>query len=251
MINGCYLKIIYLIFNMPAPTPPSYMAYDRTIVVFSPDGRLLQVEYARQMVKNGTTAVGIRASNSVILATVRIAMPLAVIESYKKIYEIDDHVGAVSSGSLADGRELAKLARIRAQINRVTYGEPISIPTLTMYICDRKHLVTQYAGVRPYGVGLLIGGVDSSGPRLFETEPSGTMIEWQAQAIGRGAEKAKRVLQRGYKAGLSDEQALKLAIQSLKEGEKDVTAQTVEMAIVRANGIEKISTKRIQTLFRS
>jgi proteasome alpha subunit len=221
------------------------MAYDRTIVVFSPDGRLLQVEYARQMVKNGTTAIGIRTADSVILASVRIAMPLAVLESYKKIYEIDSHVATVSSGSLADARELAKLAQVRAQINRITYGEPISILSLATYICDRKHLVTQYAGVRPYGVGLLIGGVDKTGPRLFETEPSGTMIEWQAHGIGRGAEKAKKILQKNYKVGLTSEQGLKLAVNVLKECEKDVSPQTIEAVIVRAKGVEKVSPKML------
>ena len=95
---------------MPQPIPQNYMAYDRTIVVFSPDGRLLQVEYARQMVKNGTTSIGLKINNGVLLGSVRIPTPLAVTDSYKKIYEIDDAVAAVSSGSLADARDLVGLA---------------------------------------------------------------------------------------------------------------------------------------------
>jgi proteasome alpha subunit len=221
------------------------MAYDRTIVVFSPDGRLLQVEYARQMVKNGTTAVGVRVKDAIILGTVKMSMPLAVTESYKKIHSIDDHIAVVSSGSLADARYLVESARIKAQINKITYGEPISVATLTTHICNRKHLVTQYAGVRPFGVGLLIGGVDETGPRLYETEPSGTMIEWFAQAIGRGAAKAKAVLNKDYKPDLDVNAGIKLILKSLKKAEKTVNRENVEIAISRKGGAEKIHGEKI------
>ncbi len=225
------------------PQQQNYMAYDRTIVVFSPDGRLLQVEYARQMVKNGTTSIGIRLKNGVLLGSVRIPMPLAVTESHKKIYEIDDSIAAVSSGSLADARDLIGIARIRAQINMITYGEPISISSLTKYISDRKHLVTQYAGVRPYGVGLLVGGVDKTSPTLFETEPSGTMIEWNAQVIGRGAEKARKILVTGYREGMDEKAGIQLLLRALKGGEKSVSSKNVEAVIVKKSGIEKVNFK--------
>ncbi len=218
------------------------MAYDRTIVVFSPEGRLLQVEYARQMVKNGTTSIGIRTKEGVLLAGVKVAPKLAILDSYKKIYQIDDHVAAVISGSLADGRELAELARVRAQINRITYGEPASILSLVTYICDRKHLVTQYAGVRPYGVGMLVGGVDDTGPRLFETDPSGTLMEWQAQAIGRGGDRARKVLTKGWKPGMTREEGLKLLIKAAKEGEKGVGGE-LEVIWITKKGIEKLDVK--------
>lgn len=232
---------------MPQPIPQNYMAYDRTIVVFSPDGRLLQVEYARQMVKNGTTSLGLKIKNGVLLGSVRVHMPLAVTESYKKIYEVDDSVAAVSSGSLADARDLIGLARIRAQVNMITYGEPISVSSLTKYISDRKHLVTQYAGVRPYGVGLIIGGVDKTGPNLFETEPSGTMIEWNAQAIGRGAEKARRVLVSGYKDNMDEKSGVQLLLKALKAGEKNISTKNIEAVVVRRSGIEKVTFKEPKT----
>ena len=229
--------------------PPSYMAYDRTIVVFSPDGRLLQVEYAREMVKNGSTSLGLRVKNGILLGSVKATPKLAVSESYKKTHEIDDHIGAVSSGSLADARELVEMARVRAQINRVTYGEPISISTLTTYVSDRKHLVTQYAGVRPYGVGMLIGGVNDDGVRLFESEPSGTMIEWKAQAIGRGAEKAKRVLEREYKDSMDKEKGLKLLLKALRAGEKDVTPGTTEVMYVTSDSTTRLSIAELKKYF--
>jgi len=233
---------------MSQPMPPSYMAYDRTIVVFSPDGRLLQVEYARQMVKNGSTSLGTVTSNAVILGAHKPSMPLAVTKSYKKIYEIDSHISLVSSGSLADARDLVGFARVKAQVNRITYGEPISVTSLTKYICDRKHLVTQYAGVRPYGVGLLIGGIDEGGPKLFETEPSGTMIEWKAQAIGRGAEKARKVLQKGYKDGMNVEEGTKLLVKALKSGEKTIGSENIEIVVVNKGEIKKIPQEQLKKL---
>jgi len=230
---------------MAQPMPPSYMAYDRTIVVFSPDGRLLQVEYARQMVKNGSTSIGIRLKDAVILGALKPSLPLAVTESYRKIYEIDDHIAMVSSGSLADARDLVERARVKAQINRITFNEPISVSSLTTHICDRKHLVTQYAGVRPYGVGLLVGGIDSTGARLFETEPSGTMIEWKAQAIGRGGAKAKPVLNRGYKEGLNVEDGTRLLLKALKAGEKTVKPDNTELVVVHKKKIERLSASEL------
>jgi len=230
---------------MPQPLPPDYMAYDRTIVVFSPDGRLLQVEYARQMVKNGTTAIGIKTNEGILLGAVKSPMPLAV--SYRKIYRIDDHIGVVSAGSLADARNLVDISRVKAQINKITYNEPISVSTLTKYICDRKHLVTQYAGVRPYGVGLLIGGVDKTGYRLFETEPSGTMIEWHAQVIGRGAEKAKNVLKKEYREGIDLKAGQRLMIKALKAGEREANPNNIDAFLISKKGLKEISLKETKS----
>jgi len=229
--------------------PPSYMAYDRTIVVFSPDGRLLQVEYAREMVKNGSTSLGLKIKDGVLLGSVKMSPPLAMVDSYRKTYEIDDHIGVVSSGSLADARELVEAGRIRSQINRITYGEPVSVSTITTYICDRMHMVTQYAGVRPYGVGLLIGGVNDDGVRLFETEPSGTMIEWSAQAIGRGAEKARKILEKEYKDNLSREAGLKILLKALRAAEKDATPETSEVMHVTKDSSSRLSAEEVKRNF--
>lgn len=223
--------------------PQNYMAYDRTIVVFSPDGRLLQVEYAREMVKSGSTSIGVKVRNAVILGALKVTMPLVVKESYKKTYQIDDHITVASSGSLADARELIDIARIKAQVNRITYNQPISVSSLTKHLVDRKHMVTQYAGVRPYGVGLLIGGIDETGSRLYETEPSGTMIEWKAQAIGRGAEKARRILNKEYKDNMDIKTGLKLLLKALKAGEKDATSENIEVVIQEKSKSRKLTSE--------
>ncbi|MFH1364657.1 MAG: archaeal proteasome endopeptidase complex subunit alpha [Candidatus Aenigmatarchaeota archaeon] len=229
--------------------PPNYMAYDRTIVVFSPDGRLLQVEYARQMVKSGTTSVAISLKDGVLFGSVKPSIPLAIQDSYKKTHVIDDHIAAVGSGSIADTRELVDLARVKAQVNRITYSEPISVTALTEYVCERKHLVTQYAGVRPYGVGLLIGGVDDNGPVLYETEPSGTMIQWKAQAIGREGEKAKSLLNREYKEGMDLRLGIKLMTKALSVGEKrKLTPEMFDILLVKKDGVEKITAQKMKSL---
>jgi proteasome alpha subunit len=221
------------------------MAYDRTIVVFSPDGRLLQVEYAREAVKRGSTAVGIRSKDAIILGSVKKTNALGVSESNRKIYEIDSHAGLVSSGLLSDARDLVEVSRVKAQINKITYGEPISVPSLTRYVCDRMHMVTQYAGTRPFGVGLLIGGVNEK-PALFETDPSGTMIEWKAQAIGRGAEKAKKVLEKGYKENMETASGVRLILEALNSGEKESGEESFEVAIITANGFKYLSPEEIK-----
>lgn len=235
---------------MPQPIPPNYMAYDRTIVVFSPEGRLLQVEYAREAVKRGATAVGMKTSDAVIMGAMKSVSALMAKNSYKKVYEIDKHIGLVSSGLLADASDLVSLSRVRAQINRITYGEPISVQSLARYVCSRKHLVTQYAGVRPYGVGLLIGGSDKSGVRLFETDPSGTMIEWNAQAIGKGADRTRKVLERVYKDGMSREEGIKLVLKALKTSEKGVTPDNVEIAVIGKKEFKRLGPEGIKKFLR-
>src|SRR3989338_32390 len=233
---------------MPQAMPPSYMAYDRAITVFSPDGRLLQVEYARETVKAGSTAIGLCVKNAVILASIRSAAPLTVLKSFKKVFPVDDHIAIAYAGLNADARSLVEVSRVRAQINRVTYNEPISVQSLTTYICDRMHTVTQYGGVRPYGVGLLVGGVDASGPKLFETEPSGTLIEWHAQAIGRGAEKAKKALEKDFDPGMDLKAGMKIVLHAMKAGEKDVDAASLDLVVVSKDKVEAIPEDEVKRL---
>ncbi|MBI4163366.1 MAG: archaeal proteasome endopeptidase complex subunit alpha [Candidatus Aenigmarchaeota archaeon] len=230
------------------PVPPSYMAYDRAITVFSPDGRLLQVEYARQAVKKGSTSVGLRTESAIILAATKTTAPLAVDGSSKKIFQIDDHAAITTSGLLADARDLVEFGRVKSQINKITYGGPVSLSTLTKQIADRKHVVTQYAGVRPFGVGFLIGGVDETGPRLFETDPSGTIIEWYAQSIGRGSDKSKKVFEKDYKPKLKEEDGIRMAINALKAGEKDIDIKDIEVAVIKTNEFRRLSEEEIARL---
>ncbi|HDJ96668.1 MAG TPA: archaeal proteasome endopeptidase complex subunit alpha [Candidatus Aenigmarchaeota archaeon] len=212
---------------------PQYMAYDRTIAVFSPDGRLFQVEYAKEAVKKGTTSVGITFKDGVVLATVKPKTELLVIESIEKIFQIDDHIGAVASGLLADARVLMETARIKAQINRITYEEPITVWNLSRVIGDRMQVSTLYAGLRPFGVGFLVGGVDSTGPHLIEVDPSGMLYEWRAYAIGKGATVANKILRKKWKPDMNEKDALKLAKDVIMKSEKDVETSSIEMVVIK------------------
>jgi len=225
---------------------PEYMGYDRTIVVFSPDGRLFQVEYAREAIKRGATVVGVRTKDSIIFAAFKVSSDLSVPESLEKIYSIDDHVGAAASGLLADARVLVNMARNRAQVNRVTYEEPIEVSGIVRFLSDRIHVSTLYAGLRPYGIGLLIGGIDSSGAKLFEADPSGTAIEWKAHAIGRGAAAAEKTLSNKYDDKIKQEDAIKLAIEALQKSEKGVTPHSLEVAVLDGHH-EKVKLRRLST----
>ena len=196
--------------------PTQSMGYDRAITVFSPEGRLYQVEYATEAVRHGPLAVGVKASNGVILVgEKRSPHPMADLDSLKKILLIDDHVGTAIAGLHADARKLIDQARVQAQINRLSYDEPISISSLVVNICDTKQMHTQYGGVRPYGVSLLVAGVDDHGPQLYTTDPSGSFWGWKAAAIGKEADVFRDFFAEKYKASINLDGALELAIEGL------------------------------------
>jgi proteasome alpha subunit len=191
-------------------------AYDRAITVFSPQGRLYQVEYALETVKSGSTSVGLRVDEGVVLAVEEKTQRKLQNPVYsQKLFQIDEHIGAAASGLISDARVLVDSARVYAQIFRLSYDEPPSVETIAKRIGDTMQLYTQHAGVRPFGVALLIGGVGSDGPRLFYTEPSGVVVEYLAWGIGRGSDKVREFFESNYSPNLSLEEAKKLAIKSL------------------------------------
>ncbi len=210
------------------------MGYDRAITVFSPDGRLFQVEYAREAVKRGATAIGIKTKEGVILiADKRVASRLLEADTIEKIYKIDEHICAATSGLVADARVLIERARIEAQINRLTYDEPISVKELAKRICDFKQQYTQYGGVRPFGVSLLIAGVDAQ-PKLYETDPSGALLEYKATAIGMGRNVVMEHFEKEYREDLSFNDALMLGLVAMgKAIESELSIDGIEVGYVK------------------
>jgi proteasome alpha subunit len=210
------------------------MGYDRAITVFSPDGRLFQVEYAREAVKRGTTAAGVKAKNGVVLLVdKRITSRLIEAESIEKIFQIDDHIGVATSGLVADARALVDRARVEAQVNMVSYDEPIGVEVIAKKICDHKQTYTQYGGVRPYGTALLIAGVDDSRPRLFESDPSGALLEYKATAIGAGRNAFMELFEADYQDDMDIDAAIMLGMKALyKSTEGKVDAATLELGVV-------------------
>ncbi len=215
--------------------PQAYqMGYDRAITVFSPDGRLYQVEYAREAVKRGTTAVGIKCAEGVVLIVdKRVSSRLLEPLSIEKIFKIDEHIGVASSGLVGDARALVDRARIESQINRVTYDEKIDVETLAKKLGDHMQTYTQFGGARPYGTALLIAGISDGQSRLFETDPSGTLLEYKATGIGIGRNAVMKVFEEEYSFDASLRDCILLGIKALHdatEGKFDVN--TVEIGVI-------------------
>ncbi len=209
-------------------------AYDRAITVFSPQGRLYQVEYALETVRSGSTAMAIACNEGCVLAVEeRMHTKLQNINYSWKLFQVDEHMGAVASGLNSDARVLVDSARIRAQILRLTYDEVPTVEAVTKYVGDLMQMYTQHAGVRPFGVAILFGGVDDTGVRVFYTEPSGMVLEYDAWAIGRGAEKVREILEAEYKRDMKLEDAIALALRSLVESAEKIDENwTVRLATV-------------------
>ena len=217
--------------------PQYQMGYDRAITVFSPDGRLYQVEYAREAVKRGTTAVGIKCVEGVVLIVdKRVSSRLLEASSIEKIFKIDEHIGVASSGLVGDARSLVDRARIESQINRVTYDEKIDVEALSKKLCDHMQTYTQFGGARPYGTALLIAGISDGQCRLFETDPSGTLLEYKATGIGIGRPAAMKLFEEEYNYDATVSDAIILGLKALRdatEGKFDVN--TVEIGVIEIN----------------
>ena len=211
-------------------------AYDRGITIFSPDGRLYQVEYAREAVKRGTASIGVRTPEGVVLVVdKRTRSPLLEGSSVEKLHKVDNHLGAASAGHVADARKLVDHARQQSQVERVRYDEPIGVRTLTKEVTDHIQQYTQVGGARPFGVALLIGGVSDGEPRLFETDPSGTSNEWKAVAIGSDRSTIQEYLEDEYETDLTLDEGIDLALRALGEGrDDDLTPEGVGVATVDA-----------------
>ena len=213
---------------------PADMAYDRASTIFSPDGRLFQVEYAREAVKRGTTTIGLKFKDGVVLIIdKRISSHLVEPGSIEKIFQIDDYIGCATSGLVADARALVDRARIDAQVNKITYGEKIPVKTLVKGICDFKQIYTQYGGVRPFGVVLLIAGVDETRPCLFATDPSGAFMEYKAGSEGAGCSEAVTYFEKNYRENMTLEEAIDMGIKAIHKGsEKKLYPDAIEIAVV-------------------
>lgn len=233
------------------PMQHQMMGYDRAITMFSPDGRLLQVEYAKKTVRLGNTAIGMVCKDGVLLVTdKRIASKLVVPEAIEKIFVVDDHIIATAAGIMSDARVLVERSREKAQSYRVTYDSPIDILTIVKDIADLKQFCTQSGGLRPFGVSMLIAGVDESGLRLFQTDPTGLYYEYHAVVIGEGEEEIEQLLQKEYKDTLSVSEGLLLAVKALKNTlNNNFSAERVDAVHIDTEGkMHKVSMSQIKKI---
>ncbi|MBR9683232.1 archaeal proteasome endopeptidase complex subunit alpha [Candidatus Woesearchaeota archaeon] len=215
------------------------MGYDRSITMFSPDGRLLQVEYAKKTVKQGSTAIGMVCSDGVVLvADKRITNKLIVPEAIEKMFEIDGHVAATFSGITPDARVLIGRAQLKAQQHAVTFDSKIDVISIVKEICDLKQICTQSAGLRPFGCSLLVTGVEEDGTsKLFVTDPFGNYFQYKAAVIGEGEDEVEPFLQKKYKPALTMEDGLKLAIAALKQVlKKEFSVERIDASYISLAG---------------
>ncbi|CAG7727058.1 unnamed protein product [Allacma fusca] len=210
--------------------------YDRAITVFSPDGHLFQVEYAQEAVKKGSTAVGVRGANCVVLGVEKKSVAkLQEERTVRKICLLDDHVVMAFAGLTADARILVNRARIECQSHKLTVEDPVTLEYITRYIAELKQRYTQSNGRRPFGISCLLGGFDQDKtPRLYQTEPSGTYHEWKANATGRNAKTVREFLEKYYNPEevTTEEKTIKLAIRALLEVVQS-GGKNLEIAIMR------------------
>ena len=214
--------------------PPG--AYDRAITVFSPDGRIFQVEYAFEPVRKGTTAIGLACAGGALLAVEE--RPFSVLQDMtvaQKLFQIDEHVGAAVAGLMGDARILVDQARIYAQANRLMYDEPIDIEVLGKRVSDIAQLYTQHAGVRPFGASVIFAGIDKTGSRVFLSEPSGAYWGFKAVAIGAGADTVKAILEKEYRNDMTLDEAIMLALKCLlKVIEGKIEPNKIKIAVIPA-----------------
>lgn len=210
-------------------------SYDRALTVFSPEGRLYQVEYALEAVRRGTLAVAVKSKEGVVLAAeIKVPSVLMDADSIDKIFQVDNHVGVAISGLHADSRVLINYARVQAQSYRLTYDEPVQLSMLVKTIADLKQMYTQYGGIRPFGCSLFFIAIDAEGPQIYTTSPSGIYRSFNAYALGSGEAVAREFLSEHYKKDLAFDEVVKLALNALKEaGEDELSADTLRVAVIK------------------
>jgi len=204
--------------DMPIDMQHQSMGYDRTATMFSPEGHLLQVEYAEKTVRLGSASIGMVCSDGVfILADKRSEDILVVQKSANKIYEIDSHIIASVAGIVADARVLVEKAQVLAQQYKMTYDSPIEPELIIKEISNLKQQFTQYGGARPFGVSLMVAGINNDKPELYTSDITGNYLSYNAHAIGENDEKIKDKLREKYKEGLSIKQGVKLVLEIFEE----------------------------------
>ncbi|HLC74377.1 MAG TPA: archaeal proteasome endopeptidase complex subunit alpha [Candidatus Nanoarchaeia archaeon] len=229
------------------------MGYDRSITMFSPDGRLLQVEYAKKTVRQGSTAIGVQCKDGVVLvADKRIVGKLVVPDSVDKVFQIDDHIAATAAGIISDARVLVERAQIKAQQHHVTYDTGIDVLSVVKDMSDLCQFTTQSAGLRPFGVSLLVGGVDEDRePKLFMTDPTGIFFRYRAAVIGEGEIDIEKVLQAKYRQNMNVEEGVMLAVKALADFVgAELSTDRLEIVIISVNGkrYERLTSDKLRDI---
>jgi proteasome alpha subunit len=208
---------------------PQSMGYDRSPLMYSPEGRIIQTEYARESVRRGSIAIGIKSKHGVVLAGLLRVVDLN--EPDLKIHKISDNIQAIFAGVAADGRVLISRARLEAEIFKLTYSVPMDVRGLAIKIGDYVQVFTQQGGLRPFGVGMLFGGIDETGPSLQFVDPGGGVVSCKAKAMGEGDSEAIAFLKEKYSDDLTTDQMVEIAKEAIKKAARDIELTDDNIAI--------------------
>ena len=226
--------------------------YDMTPTMYSPDGRIYQVEYAIETVKRGTLALGIKSKEGVIMAVEEKPRALQTSGITQKIFQVDYHIGVAAAGYIPDARVQVDNARFFSQGSRMTYDESVEIATVARHLADQAHQFTQYGGVRPNGVSMIIAGIDQKGGSIYVADPSGTYVQFAAIAIGAGSDDVNTFLEKHYHDDMSldDAAALAIAAINLKVDAKN-GADHIKMAKITSKNkiFEKVAEPELEKYF--
>lgn len=204
--------------EIPMEMQHQAMGYDRAATMFSPDGHLLQVEYAEKTVRLGSTSIGMVCSDGVVIvADRRIRDKLISPESANKIFEVDEHVIASAAGILSDARMLIDDAQVLAQQHRVTYDAPIDPVTVIRMIADKMQMATQYGGSRPFGVSIMLAGVNKQKSHLYTSDITGNFFAYRANAIGENDEQIKETLRSEFSEKMTIDEGIKFGLGIFKK----------------------------------
>ncbi|WFD39920.1 proteasome endopeptidase complex [Malassezia japonica] len=205
-------------------------------MVLSPQGRLHQVEYALEAVKQGSAVVGVRSKTHAVLVALKRA-PSELASYQRKMLKIDQHMGIGFAGLTSDARVLSNYMRQLALSSRVMYARALPVSRMMSALADRAQLNTMQYGKRPYGVGFLVIGVDGTGPHLYEFSPTGNCFEYYAMSLGARNQSAKTYLERHMEelAEADLDALVHHALRALRETlpqNKDLERAAVSVAIV-------------------
>jgi proteasome alpha subunit len=227
--------------------------YDEAITIFSPEGRIYQVEYALELVKRGAPVAGSYTKEGVVLAAVEIlSSSLEDSRFSKKLFELDTHVATVIAGFSPDARVLVREARLACQGHTMTYDEPIGIEGLVMNVGDLLQQYTQNGGIRPFGVSMIIAGIDSTGPHLLSIDPSGSYRGYKATALGMNSEKGREILEKKYDLKMNLSDLTKLCIETVKTAYGNaLKPENINVALIplTTKTFNKLSEEEVKTYF--
>ena len=225
-----------------------------TPTMYSPDGRIYQVEYAMETVKRGALAIGVATKEGVIIAVEEATRTLQTNDITQKIFQVDQHIGVAAAGYIPDARVQVDNARFFAQGTKMTYDESVEVATVAKHLADQSHQFTQYSGVRPNGVSLIIAGVDQKGTSIYITDPSGVYFQYAAISIGAGSDDVNDFLEKFFSPDINLEDAISLAIAAINiKSEQKNDVKHIKMAKIATDTrtFEKISESELVSISKN